>query len=134
MILVKVFTRQAFLKQVSSKQPSTVERALKELLDRAGPLKVISSDQGGEFLNGPVSRLLEQRGIAHRLKRVGDRNALAVLDRTVQTLKLRLSKVLTARSKKNWDTEIKKRRKWYLRIGLERWLPTHGSPGGQFPK
>jgi hypothetical protein len=41
------------------------------------------------------------------LKRVGDRNALAVLDRTVQTLKLRLSKVLTARNKKNWDTEIK---------------------------
>jgi hypothetical protein len=109
LLLVRVFTRQVYMKSITNKKPATVERALKEILDRAGEpsFKQISSDQGGEFLNGPVSRLLEQRGIAHRLKRVGDMDALAVLDRTMQNLKLRLSKVLTARNKKNWDTEIK---------------------------
>jgi hypothetical protein len=107
LILVQVFTRRVFLRQITNKQPATVERALKELLDRAGPVKVISSDRGGEFLNGDVSRLLERRGIAHRLKNPEQRNALSVLDRTVQTIKLRLSKVLTARNKSRWDQEIK---------------------------
>jgi len=107
LVLVQVFTRRVFLKQITNKKPATVERALKELLDRAGPVKVISSDQGGEFLNGNVSRLLERRGIAHRLKNPEQKDALSVLDRTVQNIKLRLNKVLTARNKSRWDQEIK---------------------------
>ena len=106
LIVVIVFTRQVFLKSVVNKLPATISKALKELLDRVDPpLTVISSDQGGDMMNVPVSKLLEQRNIAHRLK--SGINDLSVLDRTVQTLKIRLSKALTSKSKTNWASEVK---------------------------
>ena len=72
LVLLQVFSRRVFMKATLSKKPDAVERALKDLLDRAGPCKVISSDQGGEFVNGQVSRLLERRNIVHRVKDKGD--------------------------------------------------------------
>jgi len=59
LLLLKVFTREAFLKATTSKKGDAVAIALTELLDRAGPVKVISSEQGLEFISGLVSRLLE---------------------------------------------------------------------------
>ena len=105
-VLVNVFTRKAYLKPITNKTPDVVERGLKTILDRAGSLKVISHDQGNEF-KGKVEKLLDNRGIASRLKATGDRNALAVVDRTIQTIRTRLSKALTAKNKARWDTEIK---------------------------
>ena len=104
-ILVNVFTRKAYLKPITKKTPDVVERGLKTILDRAGPLKVISSDQGIEW-SGKVAKLLENRNIAHRLKATGDRNAIAVVDRTIQTIRTKLSKVLTKKNKTRWDSEI----------------------------
>jgi len=107
LILVNVFTRKAYLKPITNKTPEVVERALKTILDRAEDLKVISVDQGNEF-KGKVEKLLDNRGIAIRLKATGDRNALAVVDRTIQTIRTRLAKALTVKNKAQWSTEIKK--------------------------
>ena len=127
LVLVKVFTREVFLKATTGKKGDAVARALTELLDRAGPVKVISSDQGLEFINTPVSRLLERRNIVHRIKDKGDRNALAVTDRLIQTLKQRLSKALTAKNKSNWDQEIKNVEQSYNST-------SHGHLMGESPK
>ena len=105
-VLTIVLTRKTYLKPITNKTPDVVERGLKTILDRAGPLKVISHDQGNEW-GGKVAKLLDNRGIASRLKATGDRNALAVVDRTIQTIRTRLSKALTAKNKARWDTEIK---------------------------
>ena len=51
---------------------------------------------------------MDNRGIASRLKATGDRNALAVVDRTIFTIRSRLAKVLTNKNKARWDTEIKR--------------------------
>ena len=107
LILVNVFTRKAYLKPITNKTPEVVERALKTILDRAEDLKVISHDQGNEF-KGKVEKLLDNRGIASRLKATGDRNALAVVDRTIQTIRTKLAKALTVKNKAQWSTEIKK--------------------------
>ena len=105
-VLTIVLTRKTYLKPITNKTPDVVERGLKTILDRAGPLKVISHDQGNEW-GGKVAKLLDNRGIASRLKATGDRNALSVVDRTIQTIRTRLSKALTAKNKARWDTEIK---------------------------
>ena len=107
LILVNVFTRKAYMKPITKKTPEVVERGLKTILDRAEDLKVISHDQGNEF-KGKVEKLLDNRGIASRLKATGDRNALAVVDRTIQTIRTRLAKALTVKNKAQWNTEIKK--------------------------
>jgi hypothetical protein len=106
-ILVNVFTRKAYLKPITNKTPDVVERGLKTILDRAGDLKVISHDQGNEWKQ-KVEKLLDNRGIASRLKATGDRNALAVVDRTIFNIRSRLAKVLTNKNKARWDTEIKR--------------------------
>ena len=127
LVLVKVFTREVFLKATTGKKGDAVARALTELLNRAGPVKVISSDQGLEFINLPVSRLLERRNIVHRIKDKGDRNALAVTDRLIQTLKQRLSKALTAKNKSSWDQELKNVENAYNST-------SHGHLMGEIPK
>ena len=68
-VLVNVFTRKAYMKPITQKTPDVVERGLKTILDRAGDLQVISSDQGME-LTGKVAKLLENRNIRHRLERM----------------------------------------------------------------
>ncbi|HSG20481.1 MAG TPA: hypothetical protein VLA31_06895, partial [Burkholderiaceae bacterium] len=49
----------------------------------------------------PVADLLLDKGIAHRLKPVGDLNALGVVDRTIQTLKKKLAE-LSSTTKRTW--------------------------------
>jgi hypothetical protein len=106
-VLVIVFTRKAYLKGIENKTPDVVATGLREILDRAGELQVISSDQGNEW-TGKVAKLLESRGIRRRLKVTADRNAIAVVDRLIGTLKLKLAKALTKQNKNKWDSEIKK--------------------------
>ena len=82
-----VFTRQAFTKALPSKKPAVVNEAFKELADKIPSLPkgyVVSTDRGDEFSG--LDRALPKDGI-HRAKDVNDRNALAVNDRTMQTLK-----------------------------------------------
>ena len=110
-VLTIVMTRKTYLKPITNKTPEVVERALKTILQRAEDLKVISHDQGNEW-KGKVEKLLDNRGIASRLKATGDRNALAVVDRIIQTIRTKLAKALTVKNKAQWNTEIKKNRRF----------------------
>jgi len=107
LVLIQVMTRRVYLKALKTKKPAEVARALAPLLTKAGDVKVISSDAGFEFTN-ETAKLMDSRGIAHRLKSSGDRNALAVADRAIQTLKTKITKTLTVKNKSRWDTEIGK--------------------------
>ena len=97
LVLVDVFTRQAWAKGATSKNPERVEQALRPLLnDLPSMPDVIFSDAGNEF-SGAVSRLLEEKGIVHQTRSDKfDVNVLAVIDRIVQNLKLRLAKRIAA--------------------------------------
>ena len=65
----------------------------------------ISSDKGGEFV-GRVQELLDAQGIVHRVKAdKNDPNALAVVDRVIQNLKLRLAESL-AESPGEWADRV----------------------------
>ena len=105
LILVNVFTRQAYLRPITNKTPEAVEKALKSILEEAMPLKVISHDQGNEF-KGKVSQLLEKKGIASRLKATGEKDALAVVDRTIQGLRTKLEQAVTVKNKAQWSSQI----------------------------
>ena len=51
----------------------------------------LNTDKGSEFTSGDFPQLLDERGIAHRVKDPQDRNAIATLDRAIQSLKPALS-------------------------------------------
>ena len=59
------------------------DKSIPELVE-AETYYVVTTDQGNEF-NGLQGALPEQ--VVHRMKDPSDRNATAVVDRTIQTLK-----------------------------------------------
>ena len=89
LVVVNAFDRFCYARNLRTKEPKEVRTALASILaslPAKKKIRVLASDNGNEFL-GPVADLLLDKGIAHRLKPVGDVNALGVVDRTIQTLK-----------------------------------------------
>ena len=103
LVVVNVFDRFTYARNLKTKEPKEVRAALGSILaalPERKKIRVIASDNGNEFL-GPVADLLLDRGIAHRLKPVGDVNALGVVDRTIQSLKKKLAE-LSSTTKRTW--------------------------------
>ena len=112
LIVQNPFSRKIAMEPLSSKQPGVVATAYRTILNRMPKPQVLSTDQGQEF-QGPFNALLEQRGIAHRLKAPTSQNFLAVLDRAIQTVKTTLFKKMTRRNGKKWDGFIEQTEKGY---------------------
>ena len=109
LVLINVFDRSLYAMPLTGKDVKTVRGALIRLLDqvREKP-KIISVDAGKEF-EGRVASLMVQRGIALKTKAVGDKNALGVIDKTSQTLKQILARLMAEEgSDKNWLNYLKK--------------------------
>ena len=80
LIVSDVFTREAVTKALPDKRAETVSAAAREII----PELVEAETNYNEF-NGLEGALPEQ--VVHRMKDPSDRNATAVVDRTIQTLK-----------------------------------------------
>jgi hypothetical protein len=90
-----VFDRFCYDRNLRTKEPKEVRTALSSILaslPERKKIRVIASDNGNEFI-GPVADLLLDKGIAHRLKPVGDVNALGMVDRTIQSLKKKFAEL-----------------------------------------
>jgi len=106
LVVIDVYTRKAWAKPVRSKEPVIVASALRQILNEMGPPpQIISSDKGNEF-TGAVDQLFEEKGVTHRVKgEKYDPNALAVVDRVIQSLKKRLAESL-ADDPGEWATRV----------------------------
>ena len=101
LVVVNAFDRMTYARSLRTKEPAEVRQALVSVLASLPKKpKVIASDNGNEFL-GATAELLLDRGIAHRLKPVGDINALGLIDKAIQTLKKKIAE-LSARTKRTW--------------------------------
>jgi hypothetical protein len=82
-----------------------VAEALAKLINSA-PRKpnLISSDDGLEF-KGPVSAYLTRRSIVQKFKDPSDVNGLGLLDKAIQSLKVRLAEATTVAGK-TWVSEL----------------------------
>ena len=86
-MVTDVFTREAVTRALPNKNAETVARAAAEaipdLVQDEGSY-VVTTDEGNEFrtLEGTLPQ-----GVVRRQKRPEDRNATAVVDRTIQPLK-----------------------------------------------
>ena len=91
-LAVDVFTRQAYAQILRNRTGPTTTAAFAEMLRRAGKKPdILTCDNGAEF-QGSLPRLCEERGITLRNKDRDDRNAIAVCDRAMSTIKLDLKK------------------------------------------
>ena len=108
LVIIDQFSRKLWAAPVSGKDPASVRPVLEKLLDdfKGGnggkEVALLASDAGNEF-TGPVAQLLADRGIAHRVD-IGkyDRNAHALLDRAIQELKKRITRMTMGPGNKTW--------------------------------
>lgn len=123
--LVNVFTRKTWAKTVPNKSAASVAAAGKVLIDRLDkkPI-VVSTDDGGEYAN--FSTYLKEKGIGHKVH-VADRdvNALAVLDRAVQDVKQRFTRILARTGKGDEKLKLEQAIKGHNNAHHG---PIHGSP------
>ena len=91
LVLIEISSRQTWAELITDKTPAQVEPVLRRMLNGL-PNKpgVISTDKGNEW-TGPVDDLLTAKGIIRRTKDPADVNALAVVDRAIQSIKKRLA-------------------------------------------
>ena len=86
LLVSDVYSRMAYTKPLETKGSEEVTEALNEIVgdipEAAGRKVTLTTDAGGEF-----SQVDSVKGLIHKVKGEGDRNAIAVVDRTMQTLK-----------------------------------------------
>ena len=99
-LLVNVYTREAFTRPCKNKEPINVRNALKSLWDnelKDRNIATVFSDAGLEF-SGVVRGFFEVQGVVQKSKTdKEDVNQLGVLDRAMGNLKVRLAKSLAAK-------------------------------------
>ena len=84
LVVMDVFTRAAAVEPLQNKNAETVGRATKRAAQEVTGDDVVTTDLGNEFAT--LGQELPEEAV-HRTKRPEDRNATAVVDRGIQTLK-----------------------------------------------
>ena len=107
LVVMDVFTREAAVEPLQNKNAETVgratKRAAKELTGDDGNF-VVTTDLGNEFAT--LDRELPENAV-HRTKRPEDHNAIAVVDRGIQTLKKDLA-TRVARKGGQWSDHFER--------------------------
>ena len=124
LVVMDVFTREAAVEPLQNKNAETVGRATKraarELTGDDGNF-VVTTDLGNEFAT--LDRELPADAV-HRTKRPEDRNAIAVVDRGIQTLKKDLA-TRVARKGGQWSDHFEQTASAYNARPHE---TVHGAP------
>lgn len=98
---IDILSRFAWARPLKTKQGSEVANAIEDILKSSGRTpKRIQTDQGKEFYNAPVKRLLEKYDI--ELFSVMSPKKCALVERWNRTLKTKIWKYFTSRNTYKW--------------------------------
>ena len=105
LVVTDVFTREVATKPLPDKRAETVTQAASEIIPKLVEEEgnyVVTTDMGNEFQG--LEQALPEAAV-HRHKRPEDRNATAVIDRAIQTLKKDLAG-RAARDRGGWGDHV----------------------------
>ena len=100
LVVVNIFTREVYARAMPNKSAAETKKAMISILATIdGTPGVLTTDGGLEF-SGAFETEVKKRGIALRLK--DGKDAIAVVDRTIQSLRLTLAKMMAVQ-KGTWQ-------------------------------
>ncbi len=100
--LIEIATRKAYIVPVKTKTETEISDAIKKLIDKIKSVKAITSDNGSEFVNKKVEKLLKDNNITHYLGQAEDKRTLSIVERFNRTIKNYLRKYFTAYNTYKW--------------------------------
>jgi hypothetical protein len=107
LIVTDVLSRYTWAEPLANKAAETVAKAFEALMRKTKRKPAEVDSDGGTEFGRVFEEMLERQGIAHRLKRPGHTNALAVVDTSIRRIKEILRQDLAA-SGGGWATHLAK--------------------------
>jgi hypothetical protein len=104
-VLIDVHSRFVLLKAIPDKRMETIAALWLDIFTTFGFPKIIQSDNGSEFVNHTVKKMLELSKIDHRLVSPYHPRANGVAERAVQTASQAIKKLLKG-VKQQWDAYV----------------------------
>ena len=96
--VIEIATRLAYVELIKSKTQEEISTKLEKIIKRVKNKMVsLTTDNGSEFLNSKVTKLLQENNIRHITNQPGDHNTMAVVERFNRTLKHMLNQYFTNR-------------------------------------
>lgn len=89
---ININSRIGYAKLLPNKQAETVLKAIKAF-EKQHKVRILTSDNGREFLNRSVQGYLKEENIEHYNNEVGDHHTMGKIERFNRTLKQRLTKI-----------------------------------------
>ncbi len=105
LVVINVFDRYLYALPLETKEPKEVVEALAKLINSAARKPNIISTHDVLECKGPVSAYLTRRDIAQKFKDTADVNGLGLIDKAIQSLKVRLAEATTVAGK-TWVSEL----------------------------
>ncbi|SAL96875.1 hypothetical protein [Absidia glauca] len=102
LVMIDICTRFVIIRPIPDKTAVTIANALIDVFCTFGFPKIIQSDNGSEFVNGTVGKLMATTRINHRVISAYHPRANGAAERTVQTVKATLEKQIDGESR-DWD-------------------------------
>ena len=105
LVVVDVFTRFTILRAIPDKRKETIAIELWKIFCQFGPPKIVQSDNGGEFRNQIINKMLELVGVDKRLVAPYHPRGDGLAERFVQT-SMNVIRKLSSDDKENWDKHV----------------------------
>lgn len=108
LIVIDVFSKKAYAEPLTDKGAKSVTEAMKKIFNRIGQrIRNLQTDDGKEFFNGTMKRLLEQHNNINHYSSYTTKKA-SIVERLIRTIKHKLFMQLTLHSTKRWHTFVEK--------------------------
>lgn len=106
LVVIDIFSRFLWTIPLKNKTGGAVAQAFRQLLGEGRYPGILTTDNGKEFLNKDVLRVLKENNITHKVNFPGDHGHLGIVERANKTIKTQLFKYSTATRNDNWFNVI----------------------------
>lgn len=93
--VVDIYSRYAWIYPLKNKTAKSVSESLDDLFSN-NPPKKITTDNGKEFLNSEVNRIMKKYSVSHHSNEPGDHNKLGIIERFNRTVRELIAKYQVA--------------------------------------
>jgi len=102
LLVIDVFTRQAYAQPMKSKESENSLSAFKKIIGEKGKPEKLITDNGSEFTNREFQKFLSNSNVFHETNEPQYHPTLGMIDRLCRTIKEKIFKYFTDKNETNW--------------------------------